>query len=97
VSEPNFEAAEPFDQGFDEAGFDQGGFDQGGFDQGGFEQAPQPYGATPFDQAAPAFTAPAPVEKQRLNVYTVMLFISMFSLIIGIIALTIQLKKYGVF
>ena len=40
---------------------------------------------------------PAPIrEKQSLNVYTVMLFISLVSLIIGIIALVIQLRFYGV-
>lgn len=40
---------------------------------------------------------PAPIrDKQPLNVYTVMLFISMVALIIGIIALIIQLRFYGV-
>ena len=49
------------------------------------------------DYQVPMPAQPAPIrEKQSLNVYTVMLFISMVSLIIGIIALYIQLHLYGV-
>lgn len=58
----------------------------------------------PFQQPmmTPEYQVPMPVqpapirEKQSLNIYTVMLFIAMVSLIIGIIALSIQLRFYGV-
>ena len=69
MSEPIFEASEPFQQPMMSPGY----------------QVPLP-------------TQPAPIrEKQSLNVYTVMLFISLVALIIGIIALVIQLRIYGVF
>ena len=50
---------------------------------------------------SPEYQVPMPAqpaakrEKQFLNVYTVMLFISLVALIIGIIALWIQLQIYG--
>lgn len=73
---------------FEEAGFEEpAAFAEGDYDQG-YEQAGE------YQQEAPV--APVgPLEKPPLNVYTVMLFISLISLIIGIISLSIQLGKYG--
>ena len=59
------------------------------------ESFQQPMMSPEYQVPMPA--QPAPIrEKQSLNVYTVMLFISLVSLIIGIIALVIQLRFYGV-
>ena len=73
MSNPEFEAAEPFE----EEGFDQG------FDDG----------AAGSDEVA-APEAPVIVEKQLLNVYTVMLLISLSALGIGITSLVYQWYYY---
>lgn len=112
MSEVDFDSEDPLDDssfsdsdfsdpggtnpGMSDSGFDEQGFDSGGYADPQYEQGYAEEGAVAPGYEQQAYAPAGPTEKPPLNVYTVMLFISLISLIIGIIALSIQLAKYDV-
>jgi len=85
--------------GNDPLGGMQGGNDPlgGGMDQPGMQQ-PQPGmqqpGGLQQPMQAPA-AAPVPVQKQKLNIYTMMLLISFVAVVTSCILMYMELQRYG--
>ena len=101
MSNPEFEADEPFEAAEPLEGAELEGAELEGaepleaaepFEEDGEEQ----FDDGGLDDSPPAPETPVVVEKQLLNVYTVMLLISLTALGIGIVSLWLQLGKLGV-
>lgn len=58
-------------------------------------EAAEPMGIEPVESAAPApAAAPTPKQKQRFNVYTMMLLISFFCIVTACVLLWLELSDY---
>ena len=91
MSSAEFDADEPFEEeGLEQpAAFEEPeALEAEGYEEEGFE------GADDYDEEPAAPEAPSVVEKQLLNVYTVMLLISLTALSIGITSLMYQWYYY---